>query len=75
MKEASASVRISVGEYMNVQFIRLEDDVCEPLNQMALAQRRTVSELVSQILREFLKEKGGHPANGAEPTQARREMG
>ena len=32
---------------MNIQFVRLELDVCEKLNQMALQQRRTVSDLVN----------------------------
>ena len=50
---------------MNVQFVRLEDDVCEPLNQMAQSQKCAVSELVNQVLREFLKQKAERPANGA----------
>ena len=39
---------------MNIQFVRLELDVCEVLNRMALRQRRTVSDLVNQLLREQL---------------------
>jgi len=44
---------------MNIQFIRLELDVCEPINQMALEARRTVSELVNEVLREFLARQAG----------------
>jgi hypothetical protein len=46
---------------MNIQYIRLEDTVCEILNRMALEQRRTVSEVVNEILRGHLKK-----ANAAE---------
>ena len=41
---------------MNIQFIRLEDDVCERINRVAQEQKRTVSELVNEILREFLQQ-------------------
>jgi hypothetical protein len=47
---------------MNIQFVRLELDVCEVLNQMALRQRRTVSDLVNQLLREELTRAGELPA-------------
>jgi hypothetical protein len=40
---------------MNIQFVRLELDVCEPVNRMALEARRTVSDIVNEALREFLK--------------------
>jgi hypothetical protein len=49
---------------MNIQFVRLENDVCEVLNQMALQQRRTVSELVNQLLRDQLVQTGELPAKG-----------
>lgn len=49
---------------MNIQFVRLELDVCEILNQMALQQRRTVSELVNELLREELARTGKLPARG-----------
>jgi hypothetical protein len=49
---------------MNIQFVRLEDDVCGILNQMALQQRRTVSELVNQLLRKELAQSGELPAKG-----------
>jgi hypothetical protein len=39
---------------MNIQFVRLEDDVCEPINVRALEQRRTVSDLVNEIVRKHL---------------------
>ena len=47
---------------MNIQFVRLELDVCEPINRMALEARRTVSEIVNEVLREFLKRED--PATG-----------
>jgi hypothetical protein len=49
---------------MNIQFVRLELDVCQILNQMALQQRRTVSELVNQLLREQLARVGELPVKG-----------
>ncbi|HWC98784.1 MAG TPA: hypothetical protein VG456_18620 [Candidatus Sulfopaludibacter sp.] len=39
---------------MNIQFVRLDDQVCETVNQLALQQRRTVSDLVNEILRTHL---------------------
>ena len=39
---------------MNIQFVRLEVDVCERLNRLALDQRRTVSELVNEMVRSRL---------------------
>ncbi len=41
---------------MNVQYVRLADEVCDTLNRMAREQRRTVSDLVNEMLRERLKE-------------------
>jgi hypothetical protein len=49
---------------MNIQFVRLENDICEILNQIALQQRRTVSELVNQLLRDQLSRNGELPAQG-----------
>jgi hypothetical protein len=40
---------------MNIQFVRLDHDVCETVNQIALESRRTVSDLVNDMLRECLK--------------------
>ena len=40
---------------MNIQYVRLENDLCEILNQMAQEKRRTVSDLVNEILREQLE--------------------
>lgn len=50
---------------MNIQFIRLEADVCERMNQLALEQRRTVSELVNEILRSELAQLDVLPADGS----------
>ena len=40
---------------MNIQYVRLNEDVCEILNDMARDGRQTVSDLVNQILREYLR--------------------
>jgi hypothetical protein len=50
---------------MNIQFVRLESDVCEQLNRLALEQRRTVSELANEMLRSQLAQLGVLPAEGA----------
>jgi hypothetical protein len=50
---------------MNIQFVRLELDVCEQLNRLALEQRRTVSEVVNEMLRLQLVQLGIPPAEGA----------
>lgn len=50
---------------MNIQFVRLEEDVCEKVNQMALESRRTVSDLVNEFVREQLKKEGCRPAQSA----------
>jgi predicted transcriptional regulator len=39
---------------MNIQFVRLDDEVCEAINRLAEEKERTVSALVNQALREFL---------------------
>jgi hypothetical protein len=49
---------------MNIQFVRLEEDVCERLNIQALEQQRTVSGLVNEIVREHLSRKN-EAAGGA----------
>jgi hypothetical protein len=51
---------------MNIQFVRLEHDVCGILNRIALEQRRTVSDLVNEFLRERLAQAGEFPAAGGE---------
>jgi hypothetical protein len=50
---------------MNIQFVRLELDVCEQLNQLAQQQRRTVSELTNEMLRSQLVELGMLPPEAA----------
>ena len=42
---------------MNIQFVRLDDDICGVLNRVALDQKRTVSDSVNEILREQLRRK------------------
>ena len=37
---------------MNIQFVRLEHDVCDRINQVAREEGKTVSDLVNDILRE-----------------------
>ena len=44
---------------MNIQYVRLSDEVCEILNRLAQQQRRTVSDLVNEMLWEKLKEISG----------------
>jgi hypothetical protein len=41
---------------MNIQYVRLDDQVCEILNRMAAEQRRTVSDMVNEILRQRLEQ-------------------
>lgn len=55
---------------MNIQFVRLEDDICTRVNDMARDLGRTVSDLVNDILREHLpfeaaSSPGGSPAKPA----------
>jgi predicted DNA-binding protein len=50
---------------MNIQFVRLELDVCERLNQLAQEQRRTVSELTNELLRSQLVQLGMLPPETA----------
>ncbi|HXS97967.1 MAG TPA: hypothetical protein VN736_25380 [Candidatus Limnocylindrales bacterium] len=40
---------------MNIQYVRLDERVCEPLNRLAMDQRRTVSDLVNEILGRYLE--------------------
>jgi len=50
---------------MNIQFVRLELDVCEQLNRLAQEQRRTVSELTNEMLRSRLAQLGMLPPETA----------
>lgn len=52
---------------MNVQYVRLDDETCEMVNRLAREQRRTVSDLVNEILREKLR---GAPAQAAGESSA-----
>lgn len=47
---------------MNIQFVRLDDEICEAINRLAEKKERTVSALVNQVLREFLTRLKEHPA-------------
>ncbi len=40
---------------VDIQYVRLDEDVCEAVNRIARAQLRTVSELVNQIVREQIQ--------------------
>jgi len=67
IKHRGANQRIRWWGYgMNIQFVRLELDVCEPINRMALEARRTVSDIVNEAVREFLKQ---HHSAGSETAQ------
>jgi predicted DNA-binding protein len=46
---------------MYIQSVRLDLDVCEPVNRLALDSRRTVTEVVNEVLREYLKDHEDHP--------------
>ena len=50
---------------MNIQYVRLDDHVCETLNRLALEQRRTVSDVVNEILREHLAKGADIPPVGS----------
>ncbi len=47
---------------MNEQFVRLELDVCNKVNQLAKDARKKVSQLVNEMLREYLAQRDGKPA-------------
>jgi len=49
---------------MNIQYVRLDDRLCEILNRMANEQRRTVSDVVNEILRERLEKTFDAPRTG-----------
>jgi predicted transcriptional regulator len=51
---------------MNIQFIRLDDEVCEAINRLAEQEERTVSAVVNEVLREFLA-RNERPAAEARP--------
>jgi hypothetical protein len=51
---------------MNIQFVRLDEFVCEVLNQQALRQRRTVSDLVNEILGPTWKSRKSRKRQGTE---------
>jgi predicted transcriptional regulator len=44
---------------MNIEYVRLDDDLCGALNRMAEDEERTVSEVVNEVLREFLNRSAG----------------
>ena len=46
---------------MNIQYVRLDDSVSDILNRMAREQRRTVSEVVNEMLRRQLDESSPVP--------------
>ena len=39
---------------MNIQFVRLDDEVCEAINRLAERDQRTVSAVVNEVLRQYL---------------------
>jgi len=50
---------------MNIQFVRLDDEVCEAINRLAQQEARTVSALVNEVLREFLNRHEEHPVEAS----------
>ena len=51
---------------MNIQYVRLNDDICETLNLLAHDRHQTVSDFVNEILREFLEGSREKAAGAAE---------
>jgi predicted transcriptional regulator len=51
---------------MNIQYVRLDDDICEVLNRLAFEQRRTVSEVVNEIARGWLARRDAAETKPAE---------
>jgi len=51
---------------MNIQFVRLDDDICEAMNRLAEKEERTVSALVNQVLRDFLGRSKEHPVEAGQ---------
>ena len=47
---------------MNIQYVRLDDEVCEAINRLAQEEDCTVSSLVNQALREYLSRIEHQPA-------------
>ena len=39
---------------MNIQFVRLDDDICAAINRLAEKKGSTVSALVNEVVRQFL---------------------
>jgi predicted transcriptional regulator len=52
---------------MNIQFVRLDHDVCETINQIALESRRTVSDLVNDMVRQCLRKEACQAAEARSP--------
>jgi len=51
---------------MNIQYVRLDERVCETLNRLAQEERRTVSDFVNDILKEYLEVRANAAREGAE---------
>lgn len=49
---------------MNIQFVRLDDDLCVTLNRLAEEHGRKVSDLVNEILRGELKKRAAGASSG-----------
>ena len=61
MKKTAPSLQEIEGFRMNIQFVRLDNDLCETINRIALENRRTVSDLVNDMLRGSLEREGTLP--------------
>jgi hypothetical protein len=55
---------------MNIQWVRLEAGVCEIVNRIAEDQRRRVSEVVNEILKEHLEHSELHQSSQISETGA-----
>jgi hypothetical protein len=56
---------------MNIQYVRLDDEICEIVNRMAEEQGRKVSEIVNEILRSNVEKQSSVPSNGDSATRQR----
>jgi len=50
---------------LDVQYIRLSEEVCHTLNVMALERRITVSDLVNEVMRAYLAARGNAESKSA----------
>jgi predicted transcriptional regulator len=52
---------------VEIRFLRLDDDICSVLNDLARERRETVSDIANELLRKQLDLERAPEANGPEP--------